>query len=61
MIMILKNLYDGIMACVRIEGKNTEDIDIKTGRHQGCIFSPTPFNVTLHYIMSRAKEGKNGF
>ena len=56
MIRILKNVYESIMACVRIEGENTEAFDVKTGVRQGCILSPTLFNITLDYIMKRAKE-----
>ena len=48
------------MACVRIEGENTEAFDVKTGLRQGCILSPTLFNITLDYIMRRAMEGKEG-
>ena len=48
-------------ACVRIEGENTEDFDVRTGLRQGCILSPTLFNITLDYIMSRDMEGKEGF
>ena len=58
LIRILKNLYEGIMACVRIEGENTEAFDVKTGLRQGCILSPTLFNITLDYIMRRAMEGR---
>ena len=60
MIRILKDLYEGIMACVRIEGENTELFQVKTGLRQGCILSPTLFNITLDYIMSRAMEDKEG-
>ena len=55
---ILKNLYKGIMACVRIKGENTEAFDVKTDLRQGCILSPTLFNITLYYVMRRAMEGR---
>ena len=48
------------MACVRIEGENTEELDVKTGLRQGSILSPTLFNITLDYIMRRAMEGREG-
>ena len=48
------------MACVRIEGENTEEFDVKTGLRQGCILSPTLFNITLDYTMRRAMEGREG-
>ena len=60
MIRILRNLYEGITACVRIEGENTEAFEVRTGLRQGCILSPTLFNITLDYIMRRAMEGKEG-
>ena len=48
------------MACVRIEGENTEAFDVKTGLRQGSILSPTLFNITLDYIVKRAMEGREG-
>src|SRR6202142_3562357 len=60
MIRILRNLYEGITACVRIEGENTEAFEVRTGLRQGCILSPTLFNITLVYMMRRAMEGKEG-
>ena len=60
MIRILRNLYEGIMACIRIESENTEAFAVKTGLGQGCILSPTLFNITLDYIMKRAIEGREG-
>ena len=57
LIRILKNLYEGIMAFVRIEGENTEEFNVKTGLRQGCILSPTLVDITLDY-MRRAMEGR---
>ena len=37
------------MACVRIEDENTEDFDVKKRLCQGCILSPTLFNITIDY------------
>ena len=48
------------MACVRIEGENTDAFDVKTGLRQGCILSPTLFNITLYYIMRRVMESRKG-
>ena len=48
------------MACVRIEGENTEEFDVKTGLRQCCILSPTLFNITLDYIMRRTMEDREG-
>ena len=43
------------MACVRIEGENTEDFEVKTDLRKDCFLSPTLFNITLDYIMTRAR------
>ncbi len=57
LIRVLKNLYEGIVACARIEKENTEVFEVKTGLRRGCILSPTPLNISLDYIMGRATEG----
>ena len=51
-------MYEGNMACVRIEGESTDAFDVKTGLHQGCILSPTLFNITLDFVLSRAMKGR---
>ena len=57
-IRILENLYSLVMACVRISGKETDWFQIITGFRQGCILSPTLFNIILDYIMRRVEEAQ---
>ena len=58
-IRIMENLYSTVLACIRIDGEETEWFKIKTGFRQGCILSPMLFNIILDYIMRRI-EGTNG-
>ena len=51
---LLRNLYAGQEATVRI-GHGTKDwFQIRKGAHQGCISSPCLFNLHAEYIMGNA-------
>ena len=47
---LLKNLYAGQEATVRIGHRPTDWFQIEKGVHQGCIFSPRLFNLYTEYI-----------
>ncbi|RVE51364.1 hypothetical protein evm_003919 [Chilo suppressalis] len=55
-IRIIKNLYWNQRATVRIEGEETEEVEIKRGVRQGCSLSPTLFNLYSEAIMAEALE-----
>lgn len=55
-VKLIKSLYRTVMACVRIEGEETEWFSIETGFRQGCILSPIMFNMVLDYIMRRMEK-----
>jgi hypothetical protein len=59
LVRLIKNLYDTTMACVRLEGEETEWFEIETGFKQGCILSPISFNMVLDYIMKRLEKLHN--
>ena len=42
---LLRNLYAGQEATVRIEHRTTDGFQTKKGVHQGCILSPCLFNL----------------
>ena len=52
---LLRNLYAGQEATVRIRHGTMDWFQIGKGIHQGCIFSPCLFNFYAEYIMRNAK------
>ena len=48
---LLRNLYAGQEATVRIRHGPTDWFQIGKGVHQGCILSPCLFNLCTEYIM----------
>lgn len=55
-INIIKNLYWEQTASIRVEDKLTTNIPIKRGVRQGCILSPTLFNIYSEKIFQKALE-----
>ena len=51
---LLRNLYAGQEATVRIEHGTTGWFHIGKGVHQGCMLSPCSFNLHAEYIMRNA-------
>ena len=54
LICLLRNLYEGQEATVRIGHGTTDWFQIGKGVHQGCILSPCLFNLCAEYIMRNA-------
>ena len=52
---LLRNLYAGQEATVRIRHGTTDWFQIRKGVHQGCILSPCLFNLYAEYIMQNAR------
>ena len=52
---LLKNLYAGQEATVRTRHGTTDWLQIRKGVHQGCILSPSLFNLYAEYIMRNAE------
>ena len=55
---LLRNVYVGQEATVRTEHRTTDCFQIGKEVHQGCILSPTLFNVYAVYIMQNARLNK---
>ena len=55
LICLLRNLYAGKVATVRIGHGATDWFKIEKGIQQGCILSPCLFNVYAEYIMQNAR------
>ena len=51
---LLRNLYAGQEATVKIGHGTTDWFQIGKGVHQGCILSPCLFNLYVEYIMRNA-------
>ena len=51
---LLRNLYAGQEATVRIEHETTDGFETRKGVHQGCILSPCLFNLYAEYITQNA-------
>ena len=51
---LLRNLYAGQEATVRIGHGTTDLFRIRKGIHQGCVLSPYLFNLYAEYIMRNA-------
>ena len=51
---LLRNLYAGQEATVRIGHGTADCFQIEKGVHQGCILSPYLFNLYAEYIMRHA-------
>ena len=59
---LLRNLYAGQEATVRIGHGTTDWFQIGKGVHQGCVLSPCLFNLYAEYIKQNARldEAKAG-
>ena len=55
LICLLRNLYAGQEATVKIRQGTTDWFKIEKGVRQGCILSPCLFNLYAEYIMQNAR------
>ena len=56
---LIKRLYQQQKACVKTMAGMTEWFDIERGVRQGCILSPSSFNIIHETAMRKALEGHN--
>ena len=47
MLTVLQNLYANDKACIKIDGKISEEFEINQGVRQGCVLSPLLFNIFM--------------
>jgi len=55
-VTIIKKMYDNTKCAVQIGGQLTDCFQVKVGVRQGCIMSPTLFNVFLDHVMKEVKS-----
>ena len=53
---IIEYMYDHTECSVQIDGKLTEWFPVTIGVRQGCILSPTLFNIFLEFVMDEVKS-----
>ena len=59
LIYLLRNLYAGPEAAVRMRHGTTDWFKIGKGIHQGCVLSICLFNLYTEYIMWNARQGES--
>ena len=60
-IKILERLYENSKCAVTIDGKLTEWFSVLVGVRQGCLLSPTLFNIFLEFVMNEVESISNHF
>ena len=58
-VRMIENVYWNQKAAIKIEGEQSEWVDIKRGVRQGCVMSPDLFSLYGEFIMREA-EGEGG-
>lgn len=56
LIKVVKSMYDNTEAAVIVEGKLTEWFTVSVGVRQGCILSPSLFNIFLEFVMEEVQS-----
>ena len=61
-VRIVQSLYEDTTARVRVKGKLSESLSLKTGVKQGCVLSPLLFNIFLDWVVRKvlAEVGETG-
>ena len=60
-IKILERLYENSKCAVTIDGKLTEWFSVLVGVRQGCLLSPTLFNIFLEFVINEVESISNHF
>ena len=48
---ILKQMYENVSSCVRVDDDNSDWFTINSGVKQGCVLSPTLFDMFINDLM----------
>ena len=55
-VKIIENMYDKSTCALNIDGKLTEWFEVLVGVRQGCLLSPTLFNLFLDFVMEELDQ-----
>ena len=55
---IIKAIYDKPIACITLNGEKWKAFSLKSGRRQGCPFSPRQFNIVLEVLDTAIRAEK---
>ena len=56
-IRVIKSMYEGVTTSVKMNGKESENFEVKVGVHQGSVLSPILFNIVMQVIADNFKKG----
>ena len=59
-VQLLRSWYTDISSCVRLEESDGDWFPIRSGLRQGCVMSPSLFNLYMDAMMRKVTEGEAG-
>jgi endonuclease/exonuclease/phosphatase family metal-dependent hydrolase len=57
-INIIRDLYEGLECCIKLDNGNSDWFSIRTGVRQGCVLSPMLFGIAVDFVMKQAQTGE---
>ena len=55
-IEVIKKMYEKTLCAVNVDGKLTDWFEVTVGLRQGCLLSPTLFNLFFEFVMDELQE-----
>jgi hypothetical protein len=57
LVAVIKSMYDNVTTAVKVNGKVSEEFQVKVGVHQGSVLSPLLFTIVLEAISKHFRRG----